>query len=68
VKIDRGANDSVEKGQLFDIFKGKDLLVRAKVTQVRDEEAILTVLDYQQDQWIESGMIARRLLKTQERP
>ncbi len=63
VKIDRGSSDSVEKGQLFDIFSGKEAIVRAKVTQVRDEEAILTVVEYFQDQWIEAGFVARRLLK-----
>jgi hypothetical protein len=63
VKIDRGSSDSVEKGQLFDIFSGKEVLARAKVTQVRDEEAILTVVEYFQDQWIEAGFVARRLLK-----
>lgn len=63
VKIDRGSSDSVEKGQLFDIFSGKEVLARAKVTQVRDEEAVLTVIEYFQDQWIEAGFMARRLLK-----
>jgi hypothetical protein len=63
VKIDRGSSDSVEKGQLFDIFSGKEVLARAKVTQVRDEEAVLTVIEYFQDQWIEAGFVARRLLK-----
>ena len=63
VKIDRGSSDSVEKGQVFDIFSGKEVLARAKVTQVRDEEAILTVIEYFQDQWIEAGFVARRLLK-----
>ncbi len=63
VKIDRGSSDSVEKGQLFDVFSGKEVIARAKVSQVRDEEAILTVLEYFQDQWIEAGFVARRLLK-----
>jgi hypothetical protein len=63
VKIDHGSSDSVEKGQLFDIFSGKEVIARAKVSQVRGEEAILTVLEYFQDQWIEAGFVARRLLK-----
>ena len=63
VKIDQGSTQSVEKGQYFDIFQGEKPLARAKVTHVKDEEAALTVIEYYQDHWIETGSTARRLLR-----
>ncbi len=63
VKIDKGSTDSVEKGQLFDIFMENQPIARAKVTHVNSEEAALIVVEYYQDHWIETGSIARRLLR-----
>ncbi len=65
VKIDKGAAEMVENGQLFDIFSGtgQEPIARAQVSYVRADEAALTVLEYYQDTWIEKGSIARRVVR-----
>ena len=63
VKIDKGSMDGVDKGQIFDIFKKEIPIARAQVTHVKDDEAALSVLEYFQDQWIENGFEARRLVR-----
>ncbi|NDG84263.1 MAG: hypothetical protein EBX52_04395 [Proteobacteria bacterium] len=63
VKIDKGKMDLVEKGQLFDIFLGDDPVARAQVSHVKDDESALTVLEYYQDHWIETGFTARRVVR-----
>jgi hypothetical protein len=63
LKINKGAADMVENGQLFDIFSGKEPIARAQVSHVRADEAALTVLEYYQDTWIEKGSIARRVVR-----
>jgi len=63
VKIDKGSMDGVDKGQIFDLFKKEIPIARAQVTHVKDDEAALSVLEYFQDQWIENGFEARRLVR-----
>jgi len=63
VKIDKGKMDLVEKGQIFDIFLGEEAIARAQVSHVKDDEAALTVLEYYQDHWIETGFTARRVVR-----
>ena len=63
VKIDQGSNDTIETGQTFDIFSESDLIARARVISVKDNEAALNVIEYYQDHWIETGFTARRLVQ-----
>ena len=65
IKINKGANDGVEMGQLFDIFpvqangKVDEAIARTQVTAVRAHEAALSVTEYFQEILIEEGYIAR---------
>lgn len=70
LKINKGADDGVEVGQQFDIFKTENpnsvdarqiRIARAKITNTKDHEAVLSVLEYFQEVWIDVGFIARRL-------
>jgi hypothetical protein len=63
IKIDKGKMDLVEKGQLFDVFLGDEPIARAQVSHVKDDEAALTVLEYYQDHWIETGFTVRRVVR-----
>ena len=66
LRIDKGSQDNVATGQVFDIFElkgseGSGLPVaRARVTGVAPEEAALTVIEYYKEVLIEEGFIARR--------
>jgi len=68
VKIDKGMQDGVEVGQVFDIFMVKqdgslgEAIARSKVTSVKVNEAALTVSEYFREVWIEEGYIAKRPL------
>jgi len=65
VKIDKGTNDGVEQGQLFDIFQilqnGKtgEAIARAQVTAVRAQESALSVTEYFREVLIDEGFVAR---------
>jgi hypothetical protein len=69
VKIDKGSQDGVEVGQLFDIFVVKkdgqlgDAIARGQVTSVKGEEAALDVTEFYKEVWIEEGFIAKRLIQ-----
>ncbi len=63
VKIDQGSSENIERGQIFDIFNGNELISRTKVISVKDDEAALNVIEYYQDHWIETGFTARRLVQ-----
>ncbi|MBU6154259.1 MAG: hypothetical protein KGP28_08140 [Bdellovibrionales bacterium] len=63
VRIDKGSMEGVDQGQYFDIFSESAPVARAKVTQVKDEEAILSVIEYFQERSIEIGSSARRLVR-----
>ena len=60
VKIDRGSSSGVRKGQVFDIFEQDTLVAQARVSQVKDAESVLSVIEYFQERWIQKGFIARR--------
>jgi hypothetical protein len=68
VRIDKGSQDGVEVGQVFDIFKtGTEeqpgsAIARSKVIEAGPQESTLQVLEYFQETWIENGMTARRPL------
>lgn len=61
IKIDRGSEDSVEKGQIFDIFNDNQLVARAKVSHVKSDESALRVIEYFKEQSINENAIAKRV-------
>jgi hypothetical protein len=63
IRINKGSMDGVESGQYFDIYADTTPVARAKVMQVKDEEAILSVVEYFQERSIETEFIARRLVR-----
>jgi hypothetical protein len=63
IRINKGSMDGVESGQYFDIYENATPIARAKVTQVKDEEAILSVVEYFEESSIETEFIARRLVR-----
>jgi len=62
VKIDKGSNSGIEKGQIFDIFQDKHSIARAKVTNVNNDESALRVLEYFQEQSIEVDAVVKRIV------
>jgi hypothetical protein len=66
VKIDKGSQDGVAVGQIFDIFLVKadgsvgEAVARAKVTSVKGDEAALSISEYFKEVWIEEGFVAKR--------
>ncbi|MEK6580339.1 MAG: hypothetical protein AABZ55_14025 [Bdellovibrionota bacterium] len=66
LKIDKGTQDGVEVGQIFDIFKTKpdgsmaEAVARAEVTKTQSNEAILTITEYFKEVWIDQGFVAKR--------
>ncbi len=62
-KISRGKRDGIEKGQFFDVFSGEKRIARCKVAEVKRDEAILSVVEYFIETWIDVGFQARRLIK-----
>jgi hypothetical protein len=72
-KIDLGASDGIQRGQIFDIFRfvtdpqtgfrKEERVARAQVTSVKNSEAAMSVIEYFVDQWVEVGFIARRLVE-----
>jgi hypothetical protein len=69
VKINRGSQDNVEVGQVFDIFSVKpngqlgEPIARAKVTAVKADEAALTISEYFKEVLINEGFVAKRLVQ-----
>jgi hypothetical protein len=69
VKINKGRQDGVEVGEVFDIFTTKpdgsagEPIARAKATAVKIDEAALTITEYFKQVWIEEGFIAKRPLQ-----
>lgn len=69
VKIDRGSQDTVEPGQVFDLFTTRtdgslgEPVARARVTSVDTDHAVLTVSEYFKEVWIEEGFVAKRPLQ-----
>ncbi|MBY0469526.1 hypothetical protein K2X30_00045 [bacterium] len=66
VKIDKGSDDGIDPGQVFDIFtvgpngQPNEIVARGKVTDVRTNESAITIVQYFKEIWIENGFIARR--------
>jgi hypothetical protein len=71
VKIDKGAQDSVAMGDYFDIYSAKaeadsgagELVARAQVVAVKENEAALSVRDYYKEVLIDEGFVARKLVR-----
>jgi hypothetical protein len=67
IKINKGLHSNVEMGQLFDLFSARpdgtvlELIARAKVTAVKEEEAALEVSEYYKETWIDQGFVAKRV-------
>jgi hypothetical protein len=68
VKLDKGSQEGVEVGQIFDIFSMKkdgtigQAVARGKITAVQHAEAALSIQEYFKEVWIEEGFIAKRPL------
>ena len=66
VKIDKGSQDGVSVGQIFDIFSVKkdgsiiEAVARAKCQSVSGGEAVLNVVEYFKEVWIEEGFIVKK--------
>ncbi len=66
VKIDKGSQDGVAVGQIFDIFSVKkdgsivEAIARAKCQSVSSGEAVLNVVEYFKEVWIEEGFIVKK--------
>ncbi|HUP55858.1 MAG TPA: hypothetical protein VM598_00285, partial [Bdellovibrionota bacterium] len=69
IRIDRGSQDGVEVGQVFDIFVTKpdgttgEGVARCKVSSVKPEESTLSIVEYFREIWIDEGFVARRLIQ-----
>jgi hypothetical protein len=69
LRIDKGQQQGVEVGQIFDIFVVKpdgtvgESVARCKVTSVKSDDSNLTILEYFREVWIEEGFLARRLVQ-----
>jgi hypothetical protein len=67
IKIDKGANDGIEKGQVIDIYRpGKnglaaDLVARGVVTGVGAKASVVNLRQYKKEVWVRRGFIARRI-------
>ncbi|MBI4924983.1 MAG: hypothetical protein HY843_03580 [Bdellovibrio sp.] len=68
VKINKGSQDGIEVGQIFDIFSIKkdgtvnEIIARSECTHVKPNEAALKITEYFKEVWIEEGFIAKRPL------
>jgi hypothetical protein len=69
VKIDKGTKDRVSVGEVFDIFSTqpdgevKDVIARARVTAVAEEESALEVTEYFRESWINEQFVAKRVVQ-----
>ena len=69
VKIDKGSQDGIEVGQVFDIFAVKkdgsigDAIARGQVSSLKTNETALTISEYFKEMWIEEGFSAKRLIQ-----
>src|SRR5690606_22118447 len=69
IKIDKGSNHGVVKGQIFDIFEVetdgriKGAVARAVVTEVNPDESALRIKEYFKEVLIEQGFTAKALIE-----
>lgn len=72
VRINKGVNDGMEVGQLFDFFSTRgagaenrvieEPIARGRVTHVRERDSVLTVIEYFKEVWVDEGFTAKRVL------
>jgi hypothetical protein len=62
-RIPVGASDGVTIGQVFDVYSQAQKIARAKVTALKNRESVLNVLEYFQDQTIETGFQVQSLTR-----
>lgn len=66
VKIDKGSQDGVEMGQVFDVFRVKkdgnigEPIARGRVSGVQANESALNIEEYYKEVWIDEGFVAKR--------
>jgi len=66
IKIDKGLQDGIQKGQILDIFTVKEggaageAIARGQVTSALDDQAVMTVIEYYKEIWIEEGFIIKK--------
>jgi hypothetical protein len=69
VKIDKGSQDGIEVGQVFDLFITKkdnspgEAIARATASSTKTNETALEVTEFYKEVWIEEGFWARRLVQ-----
>jgi hypothetical protein len=69
VKINKGAQDGVKVGDIFDVFRvdieksQEYAIARAKVSSLRPKEAALEILEYYQNLGIEEKDLVKRLVE-----
>lgn len=69
IKIDKGSQDGVEMGQIFDFFKVNtdgtlaEAVARGKVSAIKNSEAVITITEYFKEVWIEEGFVAKKPLQ-----
>jgi hypothetical protein len=69
VKIDKGSQDGIEVGQVFDIFWVKkdgslgEAFARGEITHTQLDEAALTITEFFKDVVIEDGFVVKRLIQ-----
>jgi hypothetical protein len=69
VRINKGSNDGVEPGDVFDFFPKSDnpaggsAVARGRVTSVKPSETAIKIIEYYKEVWIQEGAIARRPVK-----
>jgi hypothetical protein len=68
LKIDKGSQDGVEVGQVFDLFPTKsgeigEAVARARVQSVKADEAILQIRETWREVLVEEGFVAKRPLQ-----
>jgi hypothetical protein len=66
VKLDKGTQDGIAVGQVFDVFMTRkdgntgETVARGHITAVQSNEAALTVDEYFKEIWIDEGFVAKR--------
>ena len=71
LKIDKGKENGVIVGDVFDIFQKnaaeqEEAVARARVSHLKDQEAALKIVEYYRETWIEEGSIVKRLIDRSE--
>ncbi|MDR3607282.1 MAG: hypothetical protein P4M08_07875 [Oligoflexia bacterium] len=59
-KIDRGSDDGVKVGDIFDIIGKDGPIARCQITDLKSHEAVLKIQKYYKEAYIEKGDTARR--------